>query len=256
MVFAPHVRVVDYDHGSSMAVRQERSTPTWRGSYRSPTNIVEVPRDEAFWPPLDHSAAARAPAMLFAAGDVALLRAPWRVAIVGARKASESGRRRAAKLAGLLARAGVVVVSGLALGIDHAAHTSAIRTGGRTIAVLGTTLDRCYPAKHARLQEQMYREHLIVSQLPIGANISGASFIARNRTMAMFCHASVIVEASDTSGSLSQAAETQRLGRPLFIMRNVVENKELKWPPSFLKHGAIILDDVAQIIDVLPDADS
>ena len=73
---------------------------------------------------------------------------------------------------------------------------------------------------------------------------------ARNRTMAMLSHASVIVEAGDTSGSLSQAAETQRLGRPLFIMRNVVENPSLTWPASFLRHGAIVLDDVQQVLAV------
>src|SRR5512140_1868213 len=91
-------------------------------------------------------------------GDFSLLARP-RIAIVGARKATQEGRRRAAQLARDCARAGVVVVSGLAEGIDHAAHTAAIEHGGSTIAVIGTPLDKVYPTKHGQLQRRIYREH-------------------------------------------------------------------------------------------------
>ena len=235
-----------------MPALRDRFDPSRTGRYKPPEAITEVPCAEAFWPPLDEAAVLRAPPVLFAAGDVSLLQARARVSIVGARKASESGLRRAARLARLLGQAGVVVVSGLARGVDRAAHTACIDAGGRTIAVIGTPIDHCYPAEHARLQEMLCREHLVVSQFASGSRISRASFPARNRTMAMLSHASVIVEAGDSSGSLSQAAETQRLGRLLFIMRNVVDNDKLKWPPSFLAHGAIVLDDVHQILDALP----
>jgi DNA processing protein len=218
--------------------------------YRPPTDIAILAREDAFWPPLTGAALTRAPERLYAAGDVALLRAPLRVSIVGQRDASEEGCRRAAKLARLLAGAGAVVVSGLARGIDHAAHLGAIEAGGATIAVIGLPLDQCYPPEHARLQEQIYQGHLLVSQFASGVRTHPSFFPARNRTMAMLSHASVIVEAGDTSGSLSQAAETQRLGRPLFIMRNVVENKSLTWPRSFLDHGAIVLDDARQVLDL------
>lgn len=191
---------------------------------------------------------ARAPQQLFVSGETSLLQAPIRVSIVGAREASNEGRRRATKLAAQLAEREVVVVSGLADGIDASAHQGAIDAGGRTIGVIGTPLDRCYPAKHAVLQELIHREHLLVSQFPSGSKIYPSNFIARNRTMAMLSHASVVVEANESSGSLSQAAEIQRLGRPLFIMRSLVDNKQLLWPAAFLKAGAQILDDVVQIM--------
>lgn len=193
-----------------------------------------------------------APEALYLAGDETLL-APEhpRVAIVGSREASPEGLRRSAKLAHHLASQGVVIVSGLAKGIDRAAHESAIRAGGRTIAVLGTPLDHCYPAGHAHLQEEIYRDHLLVSQFPVGSRTRKSDFVKRNRTMALLSQASVIVEAGDSSGTLSQAAETQRLGRPLFIMRSVLERPGLSWPKRFLDAGATVLESAGQLLEVL-----
>lgn len=213
--------------------------------YRPPGEHCVLSRSEAFE---RNEYLQRAPLQLFAAGETALLHAPFRISIVGARDASLEGRRRAGKLAAQLAEHEVVVVSGLADGIDAAAHRAAMAAKGRTIAVIGTPLDRCYPAKHAALQEEIFREHLLVTQFASGAKVSASSFPARNRTMALLSHASVVVEASDSSGSLSQAAEIQRLGRPLFIMRSLVENRRLTWPAAFLKSGAQILDDVVQLL--------
>lgn len=213
--------------------------------YRSPSDVQVLDRSEAF--DLGHNLP-RAPLQLFAAGDARLLHAPVRVSVVGARDASPEGLRRAAKLAAQLVDHRVVVVSGLADGVDAVAHRAVISAGGRTIAVIGTPLDRCYPAKHQALQEAIYRDHLLVTQFPVGSRVQASNFPARNRTMAMLSHASVIVEASDSSGTLSQAAEIQRLGRSLFIMRSLVENRRLAWPAAFLKSGAQILDDVAQIL--------
>lgn len=218
-----------------------------RRRYRPPRTFRAMERTEAF-EPLQNEHLQRAPHQLFAVGETALLHAPLRISIVGAREASAEGLRRAGKLATQLAERAAVVVSGLADGIDASAHRAAMAAGGRTIAVIGTPLDRCYPAKHAALQEEIYREHLLVSQFAPGSKVSAANFPARNRTMAMLSHASVVVEASDSSGSLSQAAEIQRLGRPLFIMRSLVENGRLAWPAAFLKSGAQILDDVVQLL--------
>lgn len=193
-----------------------------------------------------------APRTLWIAGDRTLLKATKRVAIVGSRKASPEGLRRAAKVAIELVEAGVVVVSGLAIGIDSAAQRAAIRVGGRTIAVIGTPIDRVYPAAHARLQEEIYERHLLVSQFPPGGRTYPADFVKRNRTMALLSHASVIVEAQDGSGALSQAAETQRLGRPLFFMQSVLDNKKLEWPARFEANGARVLRSTQQILDLLP----
>ncbi len=192
---------------------------------------------------------------LFVAGDPGLLAADRRVSVIGSRDASEAGLRRAARLAWCLASSGVVVVAGLARGIDRAAHEAAIAAGGRTLAVLGTPLDRCYPAEHAPLQERLYLEHVLVSQFASGSPIRPANFILRNRVMAMLSHASVIVEAGGSSGSLSQAAETQRLGKPVFLMRSLVENRALRWPAAFLRRGAIVLDDAQQVLEALEALD-
>ena len=184
-----------------------------------------------------------APSQLFVAGDTDYLSSGPRVSIVGSRKASPEGLSRASKLAAKLTKRGAVVVSGLAEGIDTAAHTRAIEEGGRTIAVIGTPLDKCYPRKNARLQEQIANEHLLISQFPSGYPTKPGCFPMRNRTMALLSDATVIAEASESSGSLSQAVEALRLGRGLFIMQSLVENSRLKWPTKLLDSGARILSD-------------
>jgi DNA processing protein len=170
---------------------------------------------------------------VFCVGDLGLLDRP-RVAIVGARKASTEGRRRASQLARDCALAGVVVVSGLAEGIDHAAHNAAIEHGGNTIAVVGTPLDKVYPAKHAGLQERIYRDHLLISPFRWGEAFVPSNFPERNRIMARLAHATVIIEASDTSGSLHQAAESVMVGHPVFIAGAVLDNPKLSWPKRFI----------------------
>jgi DNA processing protein len=174
--------------------------------------------------------------LIHCVGDRSLVERP-RVAIVGARKASQEGRRRAAQLARDCARAGVVVISGLAEGIDHAAHTAAIEHAGKTIAVIGTPLDKVYPAKHAALQRQIYSEHLLLSPFRWGDKFVPTNFPERNRIMARLAQATVILEASDTSGSLHQAAESIEVGHPVFITAALLENPKLTWPQRFVGEG-------------------
>jgi DNA processing protein len=119
--------------------------------------------------PLNEVERKNAPRLLFVAGDTSILDEGARVSIVGARKATPEGLRRASRLATLLAKRGVVVVSGLAEGVDTAAHEAAIAHGGRTVAVIGTPLDQVYPKKNAALQERIMEEHLVISQFPVGA---------------------------------------------------------------------------------------
>ena len=169
------------------------------------------------------------------AGDLGLLNVRS-ISIIGTRDVSEEGRRRATRLARELARAGVTVVSGLARGVDVAAHTGAIEARGNTVAVIGTPLSKAYPAEHSRLQEEIYTSHLLISPFGEGEAVYRANFPKRNRVMAAITDASVIVEASDTSGTLHQAAECQRIGRWLFILKSVVDNERLTWPRKFLGH--------------------
>ena len=165
--------------------------------------------------PLNENEKKNAPAKLFLAGDADLFQLRPKVSIVGARKASEEGIKRAQRISRLLAKNGAVIVSGLAEGIDKAAHEAAIEAGGKTIAVLGTPLDKTYPKSNADLQQQIFEHHAAISQFPIGYPVQPGNFIIRNRTMALIVYASVIVEASETSGSLSQGWEAFPSARDL-----------------------------------------
>lgn len=203
--------------------------------------------------PLNEVEQRYAPPTFYVEGDVSLLRGAPRVAIVGSRDASPEGLRRARKLARLLVREHVTIVSGLAKGVDATAHLTAIEEGGRTIAVIGTPLDKAYPREHAALQAQIGREHLLVSQFPPGYPTTRRNFPQRNRVMALISHATVIVEAREGSGCLSQAWEAVRLGRPLFMMRSVLEAEELEWPNKLLNYGAHLLTgDAEELLPLLP----
>lgn len=184
-----------------------------------------------------------APAELFLAGNADLLRAGPRVAIVGSRKASREGLLRAAKLARILVEHGIIVVSGLAEGIDTAAHEATLAAGGRTIAVLGTPLDDCFPAANRALQQRIMREHLAVSQFPSGTAVGRHTFPMRNRTMALIADATVIVEATDRSGTINQAWDALRLGRPLWLTESLMKNTGLALPAQLAFYGAETLSD-------------
>jgi DNA processing protein len=177
---------------------------------------------------------------IYAAGDLMLF-SKSAVSIVGTRDVSEEGRVRARRLAKELSELGVVVVSGLARGVDTAAHLGAIENGGRTMAVIGTPLDKAYPTENARIQELIYSEHLLVSPFRPGTATYKSSFPERNRVMAALSDATVIVEASDTSGTLHQAAECLRLGRWLFIAKSVTQNREITWPTRFLGNNRVMV---------------
>jgi DNA processing protein len=120
---------------------------------------------------------------IFIAGDVELLRRAC-VSVVGTRRVSDDGRSRARRLARELAEQDVVVVSGLAKGVDSAALTGAIAAGGRVVAVIGTPIDEAYPIENAELQQTIYRDHLLISQFPPGERVFTSNFPKRNRVMA------------------------------------------------------------------------
>ena len=203
--------------------------------------------------PLNPQEQLYAPKRLYVAGHAEWLRQEPRVAIVGARKASPDGIKRAGRLARLLVDHRAIVVSGLAEGIDAAAHLATIGTGGRTIAVIGTSLSDTFPAKHRALQAQLMRDHLVVSQFAEGTPTTRRNFPMRNRTMALISDASVIVEASDRSGSLSQGWEALRLGRPLFLMASILERRDLSWPRTMLNYGAMVLNKPEDLLAQIPE---
>jgi DNA processing protein len=195
-----------------------------------------------------------APERLFVSGRLKLPLAHPRVAIVGTRQPSDEGRAIASSLAFALAEKGVTIVSGLARGVDTAAHTSALAADGTTIAVLGTPLSRVYPAENTELQRRIMTDYLAVSQFSDQQAVRPGNFVVRNRTMALIADASVIVESGEGGGSLNQGWETLRLGRPLFIHDREFEKAGLEWPAKMARYGAIRFREPSDILDQIPSA--
>jgi DNA processing protein len=177
-----------------------------------------------------------------------------RVSVVGTRKPSSEGIEFAKRLVENLVREKVIVMSGLARGVDTVAHRTAIEQGGRTIAVLGTPLNVFYPPENKELQLRLMREHMVISQFPIGSPVTRKNFVIRNRTMALLSDATVIVEAGENTGVISQAWESIRLGRPLFVT-SIVESKNPSWLSELRRYGAEVLSDpdsLDDLLDLLP----
>jgi DNA processing protein len=193
-----------------------------------------------------------APKILFVAGSMKLPVPGPRVSIVGTRKPSKQGIQAASRIAKELVEKGIIVVSGLARGIDTVAHRTAIENGGQTIAVLGTPLNRFYPPENIELQKLIMQKHLAISQFPIKHVTQRKDFVLRNRTMALVSDATIIVEAGETSGSLSQGWETLRLGRPLYVWKSTFDDPVLNWPQKMQRYGARRLDGLDELIDELP----
>lgn len=195
-----------------------------------------------------------APKILYVDGQIQIPLPCPRVSMVGSRKASSKGIETAKFISKTLAKKQVVIVSGLAEGIDTAAHEAAIQSGGKTVAVLGTPLDKTYPRKNLPLQQKIMSEHLAISQFQIGHVTKPKDFVIRNRTMALISDATIIVEAGDKSGSLHQGWEALRLGRPLYIWRDILATPELEWPEKMLRYGAIPLSDPQEVFEILPSS--
>ena len=175
------------------------------------------------------------------------------IAIVGARKSTAEGISRTRKLVRSLVKDGYTIVSGLAAGIDTAAHEAAIGADGRTIAVIGTPLSHTYPRDNAELQRRIARDFLVISQVPVcryeaqDFRLNRFFFPERNVTMSALTEATVIVEAGETSGTLIQARAALQQGRKLFILDSCFKNKKLSWPQQFADRGAIRVVDYDDI---------
>lgn len=195
-----------------------------------------------------------APRELFVSGRLRLPLLHPRVAIVGTRKPSADGLQAATRIATELGERGVMIVSGLARGIDTAAHTAALNAYGTTIAVIGTPLSRTYPIENSQLQHRLMADHLVVSQFSEEDPVLPRNFVIRNRTMALIADASVIIESGEGGGSLNQGWETLRLGRPLFIHDKEFEKPELEWPSKMARYGAIRFKEPSDILDQIPSS--
>ena len=183
--------------------------------------------------------------LLYFEGHWSLADHPRSVAVVGTRNPTSEGIKRATQLVRELVKDGFVIVSGLAKGIDTAAHTAAIALGAPTIAVIGTPLSQTYPKENAELQRTIAENHLLISQVPF-VRYSRQTyrgnrlfFPERNVTMSALTEATIIVEAGETSGTLTQARAALAQRRKVFILDSCFRNPALTWPARFQQQGAV-----------------
>ena len=171
------------------------------------------------------------------------------VAVVGSRSASDYGRRVAGDLCRGLAALGFTVVSGMARGIDGTAHETALRFGARTIAVLGSGVDRAYPPEHANLYQRISQSGAVISELPLGTRPMTFNFPARNRLISGLSLGVVVVEATEKSGSLITAALAAEQGREVFAVPGEVGSSRSRGAHRLIRQGAKLVETVNDIVE-------
>ncbi len=177
------------------------------------------------------------------------------VAIVGTRRSSDYGRRMARDFAGALAERGLTVVSGLAYGIDAAAHQGALEAGGRTLAVLGSGADRIYPAKHGSLAREIAAQGAVVSEYPLGAAPDAPNFPRRNRIISGLSLGTLVVEAYETGGALITARMAVEQNREVFALPSPVHSRSGAGANRLIQRGhaklVLTVDDVLEELGLL-----
>ncbi len=174
------------------------------------------------------------------------------VAVVGSRDATAYGLSMAGRIAAGLAGLGIPVVSGLARGIDAAAHRAALESGGMTVAVLGAGVDRIYPREHCDLAERVAARGLVMTEFPPGTPPLGHHFLRRNRIISGLTLAVVVVEAAERSGALVTARLAGEQGREVFAVPGPAGASRSAGPHRLLREGAGLVESVQDLIDALP----
>lgn len=190
------------------------------------------------------------PPLLFVQGDVDCLQ-NWQLAVVGSRNPSASGRDSAYEFARYLASGGLHICSGLADGIDAAAHKGALAGGGKTIAVVGTGLDRVYPAKNLELAHQIAGQGAIVSEFPLGTPPLAENFPRRNRIISGLSLGTLVIEAALKSGSLITARMAMEQSREVFAMPGSIHNPLARGCHQLIREGAKLVETADHIIEEL-----
>jgi DNA processing protein len=194
--------------------------------------------------------AADPPVLLYAKGRVELLNHPA-IAIVGSRNATKQGEVNAAAFAQALAGAGLTIVSGLAAGIDAAAHRGALPESASTVAVIGTGIDRIYPAKNEVLAREIAERGCILSEFPVGTPPLAANFPRRNRLIAGLSRGCLVVEAAKQSGSLITARLAAEAGREVFAIPGSIHSPQSKGCHALIKQGAKLVESAQDILEEL-----
>ena len=188
------------------------------------------------------------PLLLYVRGSVELLRAPS-IAVVGSRNPTGQGLENARAFASHLSHAGLTIVSGLALGIDGAAHDGGLEGRGSTIAVVGTGLDLVYPARHRALALRIVADGAIVSEFAIGTPSLAQNFPVRNRIIAGLARGTLVVEAALQSGSLITARLASESGRDVFAIPGSIHSPQSRGCHLLIKQGATLVDQASDILD-------
>jgi DNA processing protein len=191
------------------------------------------------------------PPFLFVRGNASCLNLP-QIAIVGSRNPSSGGSENAERFAQYLAAQGFAITSGLALGVDGAAHRGAIATWGKTIAVMGTAVDRIYPARHRALaQEILEKGGALVSEFPLGTGSYSGNFPQRNRIISGLSLGTLVVEAALQSGSLITARHALEQNREVFAIPGSIHNPLAKGCHQLIRQGATLVESAQDILDQL-----
>ena len=240
--------------GLSAALRGYLVSPDWAGvesdlAWLDQAGHHLVTLDDDHYPPLLREIT-DPPLALFVCGDPAALTLP-QLAIVGSRNPTEGGRRTARAFAGELAATGLAVTSGLALGIDAAAHEGALGADGVTVAVAGTGPDRVYPARHRALADRVAERGAVVSELPVGAAPLPAHFPRRNRIVSGLCAGTLVVEASLKSGSLITARLAAEQGREVFAIPGSIHNPLARGCHRLIRQGAKLVETAGDVLEEL-----
>ncbi|HUQ20999.1 MAG TPA: DNA-processing protein DprA [Gemmatimonadaceae bacterium] len=190
------------------------------------------------------------PEQLYALGDHDMLRRPI-VSIVGTRNPTSYGLRITRAIAGALVSAGVSIVSGMAKGIDAAAHRAALEAGGRTVAVLGTGIDVPYPAAHRQLHQLLSEKALVVSENPRGMRAQKGAFPKRNRIIAALSPLTIVIEAGEKSGARNTAEHALRLGRNVGAVPGPADSPQSVGCHDLLRAGCHLIADVQDATQLL-----
>jgi DNA processing protein len=208
-----------------------------------------VPITDADYPPLLQEIA-DPPPLLYVWGDPLCLSSP-QLAIVGSRRPTRQGLADAAAFAGTLAAAGFTVTSGLARGIDAASHQAALDTGGKTVAIMGTGLDRIYPLPNRELADAIRQNGALVSEFPLGTPPRAAHFPSRNRIISGLSLGVLVVEAAMQSGSLVTARLALEQNREVFAVPGSIHNPTSRGCNSLIRNGATLVQEAREILDEL-----
>jgi DNA processing protein len=214
---------------------QQRHALTWADA-DYPPDLLQIPD-----PPL----------VLYAQGDIQCLHQGTRLAMVGSRNPTAQGLQTAHDFARHLASSGVCIVSGMALGVDGAAHAGALDGGGQTVGVVGTGLDRVYPSRHRELAHRVVRQGVLVSEFPLGTQPLPANFPKRNRLIAGLSQGTLVVEAALASGSLITARCAVEMGKDVMAIPGSIHSPQARGCHALIRQGAKLVETAQDVLEEL-----